>query len=151
MSSAAEHLRARILAVPTQGSGRRRYGAELKRAVVEHALARQGEGATIRASAEELGLTAGLLYKWLHHGRLEPEKGKVPFEPGESPPMPWRELQEPAAESSGAGSTTTSAEPVKAGSVPFSVRSPNDSLSCDGMPRHHPCRLRKIVREVSGL
>jgi hypothetical protein len=32
MSPAAEHLRARIGAAPTQGLGKRRYGAELERA-----------------------------------------------------------------------------------------------------------------------
>jgi len=68
MNPAAEHLRVRIAAVPQQGPGGRRYGAELKRAVVEHAFARQGEGATIREIAEELGLSAGVLgCDWHEH------------------------------------------------------------------------------------
>jgi transposase-like protein len=87
MNPAAEHLRARIVAAPKQGLGRRRYGAELKRAAVEHVFARLGEGATIREIAEELGLSAGLLYKWLHDARLERENGKVLSELGELPSM----------------------------------------------------------------
>ena len=51
--SPAEHLRARIAAAPKQGLGRRRYGAELKRAVVEYAFTRQGEHATIHVIAEQ--------------------------------------------------------------------------------------------------
>jgi transposase-like protein len=96
---AAEHLRARIAAAPKQEPGRRRYGAELKRAVVEHVFARQGEGATIRESAEEPGLAAGLVYKWLHHARLRLKKGRGPFEPGEPPTMrdPQRLAAEPSA------------------------------------------------------
>jgi hypothetical protein len=43
MSPAAEHLRARIGAAPTQGLGKRRFGAELKRSVVEYAFAREDE------------------------------------------------------------------------------------------------------------
>jgi transposase-like protein len=87
MSPAAEHLRARIVAAPTYGPGRRRYGAELKRAVVEYAFAREGERATIREIAEELGLSAGVLGRWLRRARLRLKKGRVPFEPGEPPSM----------------------------------------------------------------
>jgi transposase-like protein len=88
MSPGAEHLRARIGAAPTQGLGKRRYGAELKRAVVEHALAREGERATIREIAEELGLSAEVLGRWLRHARRRRiKKGRVPFEPGEPPSM----------------------------------------------------------------
>jgi transposase-like protein len=65
-----------------QEHGGRRYGAELKRAVVEYAFARQGEGATIRELAGEPCLSAGLLGKWLRHARQRLEKGRVPFAPG---------------------------------------------------------------------
>jgi transposase-like protein len=118
MNPAAEDLRARIVAAPNQGPGRRRYGAELKRAVVEHVFARQGEGATIREIAEELGLSAGLLYKWLHGARLERENGKVPFEPGEPPSM--RDPQGLAAETSAASSCSsqTVASGALCGSAP---------------------------------
>jgi transposase-like protein len=115
---AAEHLRARIAAAPKQGPGRRRYGAELKRAVVEYASARQGEGATIRESAEELGLAAGVLGRWLRRARLRLKKGRAPFEPGEPPTM--LDPQGPVAESSAAGSCSSQAVPFDAvrGSAP---------------------------------
>lgn len=70
MNATAKHLRARIAEVLKQGTGGRRYGAERKRAMVDYALARQGEGATIRVIAEEIGLSEGLLGKWLRHARL---------------------------------------------------------------------------------
>jgi transposase-like protein len=118
MSPAAEHLRARIVAAPTQGLGRRRYGAELKRAVVEYAFAREGERATIREIAEELCLSAGVLGRWLRRARLRLKKGRVPFEPGEPPSM----LDPPglAAEPSAAGSSSSQTVPADAvyGSAP---------------------------------
>jgi hypothetical protein len=104
MNPAAKHLRARIAAVPQQGPGGRRYGAELKRAVVEHAFACQGEGAIIRDIAEELGLPAGLLGKWLRHARLRLKSGRVPFASSDPLPMPRLVPHGPAAESSAAGS-----------------------------------------------
>jgi transposase-like protein len=115
MNPAAEDLRARIVAAPKQGPGRRRYGAELKRAVVEHVFARLGEGATIREIAEELGLSAGLLYKWLHDARLERERenGKAPSEPDELPSM--RDPQGLAAHISAA--SPSSCETVVSGVV----------------------------------
>ena len=108
MTLGAKRLRARLAAVLRQEGRGRRYGADLKRAVVEHAFARQGEGATIREIAGELGLSAGLLGKWLRDARLRLEKGRVPFAPGEPPPMPWRDAHTPAAESLVAGSSTSS-------------------------------------------
>jgi transposase-like protein len=118
MSPAAEHLRARIVAAPTYGPGRRRYGAELKRAVVEYAFAREGERATIREIAEELGLSAGVLGRWLRRARLRLKKGRVPFEPGEPPSM--LDPQRPAAEHSAAGSSSSQTVPSEAvcGSAP---------------------------------
>jgi transposase-like protein len=103
---AAEHLHARIAVVLKQDGGGRRYGAELKRAVVEHAFARKDEGAIIREIAKELGLSIGLLYKWLRHARLQLDTGKMPFEPGEPPTM--RDPQRPAAEPSAASQTVRS-------------------------------------------
>jgi transposase-like protein len=113
MSPAAEHLRARIVAAPTQGPGRRRYGAELKRAVVEYAFAREGERATIREIAEELGLSAGVLGRLLRRARLRLKKGRVPFEPGEPPSM--LDPQGLAAEDSAAG--CSSSQPVPCDTV----------------------------------
>jgi transposase-like protein len=113
MSPAAEHLRARIVVAPTQGLGRRRYGAELKRAVVEYAFAREGERATIREIAEELGLSAGVLGRWLRHARLRLKNGKIPFEPGEPPSM--LDPQRPAAEPTAAGFSSSQAVPCDAG------------------------------------
>jgi transposase-like protein len=49
---------------------------------VNHAFARQGERATISEIAEEFGLSAGLLGKWLRHARLRLKKDRVPFAPG---------------------------------------------------------------------
>jgi transposase-like protein len=118
MSPAAEHLRARIVAAPTQRLGRRRYGAELKRAVVEYAFVRKGEGATIREVAEELGLSAGILGRWLRRARLRLKRGRAPFESGEPPPM--LDPQSPAAEGSAAGFSSSHAlpsDPVR-GSAP---------------------------------
>jgi transposase-like protein len=121
MNPAAEHLRARIAAVPKQGPGGRRYGAELKRAVVEHAVARQGEGALIREIAEELGLSTGLLGKWLRHARLRLRTGRVPFAPGEPPPMPLAP-HKPATESSAAGSPLSIPSGSRAPAARRSVR-----------------------------
>jgi transposase-like protein len=104
MNPAAEQLRVRIAAVPQPGAGGRRYGAELKRAVVEHAFARQGEGAMIREIAEELGLSTALLGKWLRHARLRLKTGRVPFERGEPPPMPKLAPHGLTTESSAVGS-----------------------------------------------
>jgi transposase-like protein len=118
MSPAAEHLRARIAAAPTYGPGRRHYGAELKRALVEYAFAREGERATIREIAKELGLSAGVLGRWLRRARLRLKRGRVSFEPGEPPSM--LDPQRPAAEPSAAGFSSSKAGPCDAvpGSAP---------------------------------
>jgi transposase-like protein len=118
MSFAAEHLRARIVAAPTYGAGRRRYGAELKRAVVEYAFAREGERATIREIAAELGLSAGVLGRWLCRARLRLKKGRVPFEPGEPPSMldPQEATAGPSA--AGASSSQTVRSDAVRGSAP---------------------------------
>jgi transposase-like protein len=119
--SQREHLRARIAEVLEQEPRKRRYGADLKRAIVDYAFARQDEHATIREIAEELDLSAWLLAKWLRHARLRLEKGKSPFEPGEPLPMPWLEPREPAAEPVAAGSSPSQVAPVAAGSAPSSL------------------------------
>jgi transposase-like protein len=118
MSAVAEHLRARIAMAATQGPGRRRYGAELKRAVVEYAFAREGERATIRGIAEELGLSAGVLGRWLRHARRRVKNGKLPFKPGEPPSM--LDPQGSAAEPSAASLSSSQAVPSGAvrGSAP---------------------------------
>jgi transposase-like protein len=123
MPSEREQLRARIAAVLKQEPNKRRYGNELKRAIVDYAFARQDERTTIGQIAGELGLSAWLLGKWLRHARLRLEKGKIPFEPGEPLPMPWLDQKEPAAELSTAGSSPSQAEPAAAGSAPSSVPS----------------------------
>ena len=121
MPSEREHLRTRIAEVLKQEAHKRRYGNDLKRAIVEYAFARQDERATIGQIAAELGLSAWLLGKWLRHARLRLEKGKIPFEPGEPLPMPWLDPKEPAAEPSTAGSSPSQAEPAAAGSAPSSL------------------------------
>jgi transposase-like protein len=86
----------------------RRSGAEFKRAVVEFAFARQGEGSTIREIAEELGLSTGLLGKWLRHARLRLSKGKIPVRARRVATHTWRD-QGPAAAPSAAGSSSSQA------------------------------------------
>jgi transposase-like protein len=140
MSPAAEHLRARIVAAPTYGPGRRRYGAELKRAVVEYAFAREGERATIREIAEELGLSAGVLGRWLRRARLRLKKGRVPFEPGEPPSM--LDPQGLAAESSAASASFSEAIPSTA------VRRPGPSR---GKTRRQATAPRRIVIPATTL
>jgi transposase-like protein len=120
MPSEREHLRARIAEILKQEAHKRRYGNELKRAIVDYAFARQDERATIGQIAAELGLSAWLLGKWLRHARLRLEKGKIPFEPGEPLPMPWLDQKEPAAEHVAVGSSPSQAEPAAAGSAPSS-------------------------------
>jgi transposase-like protein len=85
MPSEREQLRARIAEVLKQEARKRRYGNDLKRAIVDYAFARQDERATIGQIAAELGLSAWLLGKWLRHARLRLEKGKIPFEPAQHP------------------------------------------------------------------
>ena len=102
MTLGAKRLRARIATVLRHERGGRRYGADLKRAVVEYTFARQGEGAIIRVIAEELGLSAGLLGKWLRHARLRLKSGRVPFAPSAPPAMPPLVPRKPAAKPSAA-------------------------------------------------
>jgi transposase-like protein len=135
--SPAEHLRARIAAAPKQGLGRRRYGAELKRALVEYAFAREGEHATIREIGEELGLSAGVLGRWLRRARLRLKRGRVPFEPGETPSM-----LKPAAESSTASSS--SSEPI----LSTTVRRP---ASGRGKTRRQATAPQRIVIPAASL
>ena len=132
MPSERELLRARIAAVLKQEAHKRRYGNELKRAIVDYAFARQDERATIGQIAAELGLSAWLLGKWLRHARLRLEKGKIPFEPGEPIPMPWLEPKELTAESSAVGSSPSQAEPAAAGSALSSLPTEQTpGASCD--------------------
>lgn len=80
MKSRREELARRVQAAPRTSWGARRYGAELKREVTEYGRERQREGATIRATAEELGLSVDALRKWMRRATLQIEAGKVPFE-----------------------------------------------------------------------
>ena len=144
MPSEREQLCARIAEVLKQEPNKRRYGNDLKRAIVDYAFARQDERATIGQIAAELGLSAWLLGKWLRHARLRLEKGKIPFEPGEPLPMPWLDPKEPAAELSTADSSPSQAEPAAAGSAPSSVPSTehtpgtsSDPVSGDGAIASH--------------
>ena len=121
ISSQREHLRARIAEVLERAPHKRRYGNDLKRAIVDYAFARQDEHATIGQIAAELDLSVWLLGKWLRHARLRLEKGKLPFEPGEPLPMPWLGPKALAAEPSAAGSSPSQAEPAAADSAPSSL------------------------------
>jgi hypothetical protein len=80
MKSRREELKRRVQAAPETPWGARRYGAELKRAVTEYGRERQREGGTIAEIAEELGLSADSLKKWMRWATVLIEAGKVPFE-----------------------------------------------------------------------
>jgi transposase-like protein len=157
MPSQREHLRARIAEVLTQETHKRRYGNDLKRAIVDYAFARQDERATVAQIAAELGLSAWLLGKWLRHARLRLEKGKIPFEPGEPLPMPWLEPKEPAAESSAAGSSPSPASPAAAGEAPSSPPSEHalgasrDPASGGGASPGQASTPRRIVIPAASL
>lgn len=81
MESRREELKRRVQAAPKMPWGPRRYGAELKRDVTEYGRERQAEGVTLRKIAEELGLSAWSLMKWMRWAKTLIEAGKVPFEP----------------------------------------------------------------------
>jgi transposase-like protein len=151
MPSQREHLRARIAEVLEQEPNKRRYGNELKRAIVDYAFARQDERATIGQIAGELGLSAWLLAKWLRHARLRLEKGKIPFEPGEPLPMPWLEPKEPAAEPSAAGSSPSSAEPAPAGETPSPLPTEHTSGASRGPNPGQASTPRRIVIPAASL
>ena len=151
MPSRREHLRARIAEVLEQEPRKRRFGNELKRAIVDYAFARQDEHATIGQIAAELGLSAWLLSKWLRHARLRLEKGKIPFEPGEFLPMPWLEPKEPAAEPSAAGSSPSPAEPAAAGSAPSSLPAEHTPGASRGPSPGQASTSRRIVIPAATL
>jgi transposase-like protein len=144
-----EHLRARIAEVLKQEPHKRRYGNDLKRAIVDYAFARQDEHATIREIAEELGFSAWLLSKWLRHARLRLEKGKIPFAPGEFLPMPWLDPEEPAAEPSAAGAPPSPAELAAAGSAPSSF--PTEHTSGTDRSQGQASTPRRIVIPATTL
>ena len=151
MPSEREQLRARIVGVLKQEARKRRYGNDLKRAIVDYAFARQDERTTIGQIAAELGLSAWLLGKWLRHARLRLEKGKIPFEPGEPLPMPWLDQKEPAAESSAAGSSPSQAQPAVAGSAPSSLRAEHTSGTSRGPNPGQASAHRRIVIPAASL
>ena len=81
MESRREELKRRIQTAPKVPWGPRRYGAELKRDVTEYGRERQTEGVSMKKIAEELGLSAWSLMKWMRWAKTLIEAGKVPFEP----------------------------------------------------------------------
>ena len=151
MPSQREPLRARIAEVLAQEPRKRRYGNELKRAIVDYAFARQDEHATIREIAEDLGLSAWLLSKWLRHARLRLEKGKIPFEPGEFLPMPWLDPKAPAAEPGAADPSPSQAEPAAAGSAPSSLPAEHTSGTGRGPTPGQASTPRRIVIPATTL
>ena len=151
MPSLREQLCARIAEVLKQEARKRRYGNELKRAIVDYAFVRQDERATIGQIAGELGISAWLLGKWLRHARLRLEKGKIPFEPGEPLPMPWLEAKEPTAEPSAAGSSPSQAEPATAGSAPSSLPTEHTPGASRGPNPGQASTPRRIVIPAASL
>lgn len=81
MESRREELKRRVQTAPKMPWGPRRYGAELKRDVTEYGRERQTEGVSMKKVAEELGLSAWSLMKWMRWAKTLIEAGKVPFEP----------------------------------------------------------------------
>jgi len=59
-------LRSRITGAPVDASGHRRFSAELRADIVEHARERIADGASQKSVADELGIAARLLWTWLH-------------------------------------------------------------------------------------
>ena len=151
MPSEREKLCARIAEVLKQEAHKRRYGNDLKRAIVDYAFARQDERATIGQIAGELGLSAWLLGKWLRHARLRLEKGKIPFEPGEPIPMPWLNPKEPVAEPMAAGSSPSQAEPAAAGSAPSSFPTEHTPGASRGPNPGQASTPRRIVIPAASL
>lgn len=86
MKTRRGELKRRVQAAPKTPWGARRYGAELKREVTEYGRERQREGATVAEIAEELGLPAESLKKWMRWAKVLIEAGKVPFEPSRRRP-----------------------------------------------------------------
>jgi transposase-like protein len=146
-----EHLRARIVEVLEQEPRKRRYGNDLKRAIVDYAFARQDEHATIREIAAELDLSSSLLGKWLRHARLRLEKGKIPFEPGEPLPMPWLDPKALAAEPSAVGSSPSPASPAAAGEAPLPLPTEHTPRASGGPNPGQASTPRRIVIPAASL
>jgi transposase-like protein len=100
MNSRRQQLCERIAEVHAQASSipRRRYGAALKRDIVDYALERLAEGDSQETIAAELGLSLAVLRKWTRHARLRLARGRRPFAPSERPwPMAAGSDATPAA------------------------------------------------------
>lgn len=64
--TASHRLRQAIRQIQRQRNPkRRRYGVALRRAVVEHAVAEQSRGASVRSIAASVGIPYKTLYIWL--------------------------------------------------------------------------------------
>lgn len=61
----AKELRDRIDAAEKNGRGRREYGAELRRDLVEYARQRIVEGGSATSASKELGLNPATVVNWL--------------------------------------------------------------------------------------
>jgi transposase-like protein len=109
MNSRRQELCERIAEVHAQPPRTWRYGAELKRAIVDYARERLAEGIKQEEIARELGLSASRLGKWIRRARLRMEYGRQPFAPTEvarlraggdgAPPLALGSSPAPAAES----------------------------------------------------
>jgi transposase-like protein len=58
-------LKSRIKAAPANARGYRRFEPELRAAIAEHARRRNAEGESQARVAEDLGISEGLLWKWM--------------------------------------------------------------------------------------
>lgn len=83
MNSRREELCERIAEVHAQPPHTWRYGAELKRAILDYARERMAEGFKREEIARELGLSGSLLSKWIRRARLRMKHGRQPFAPSE--------------------------------------------------------------------
>jgi transposase-like protein len=66
-------LRRRINDVRRQSPTNYRYGAELKREIIEYTRECVAEGASIKQVARELDLSAGVLTAWLRRAKIRME------------------------------------------------------------------------------
>ena len=69
MDTELRTLRRRIADAQPDARGRRRYGEELRRAVIEYAVRREEDGDSQSEVARDLGLTQRTLWGWLQRRR----------------------------------------------------------------------------------
>jgi transposase-like protein len=67
MDREQRRLKSRIKAAPVNNRGCRRFEPELRATIAEHARRRNAEGESQASVAEDLGISEGLLWKWMQN------------------------------------------------------------------------------------